>query len=170
MNSQQPVFRGIASGQSENANSDTVSREQASLDTASFETAISGAVRPDAANSGGAIEEAVTLDLAMARENFGSDEALLCEIATVFIEDVPELIAELEQACRDADSSTVCRSAHSLKGLCATFGAEPTRTYAQGIEQDCCEGRAVTGQRIDVLVQSLRRAMATLRSELRLSA
>src|SRR5690349_11059024 len=86
--------------------------------------------------------EAVTLDLALARENFGSDEALLCEIANVFIEDVPLLIGELEQAFDSDDRNTMCRMAHSLKGLCATFGAEPARTYAQRLEHDCCEGAA----------------------------
>ena len=119
-----------------------------------------------------AIDEPVTLDLALARENFGSDEALLCEIANVFIEDVPQLVAELVQACQNADASTVCRMAHSLKGLCATFGAEPARTYAQRIEHDCCDGRAtaVTSERINRLAQTLQRTIATLRSELRLSA
>ena len=170
MNSQQPVFRSIAAGQSETVKSDTASRDKAGLNTASLDTANLGAANPGVASPIGASEEAVTLDLTMARENFGSDEALLCEIAIVFIEDVPQLIAELEQACRNSDSGTVCRMAHSLKGLCATFGAEPARTYAQGIEHDCCEGRVVPGQRIDLLVQSLRRTMATLRSELRLSA
>jgi len=116
--------------------------------------------------------EAVTLDLALARENFGSDEILLCEIATVFIEDVPLLIEEMQQACARGDTATVCRMAHSLKGLCATFGAEPARTYAQRIEHDCCDGSSacVTSDRVHVLVQSLHQTIDALRSELRLTA
>ncbi len=67
----------------------------------------------------------VTLDLAQARQNFGCDENLLQEIAGVFIEDVPGIAAELEVAYLRNDLATVVRMAHSLKGLCATFGAEP---------------------------------------------
>jgi HPt (histidine-containing phosphotransfer) domain-containing protein len=110
------------------------------------------------------------LDLVQARENFGADESLLCEIATVFIEDVPLLVAELEQASQRGDTATVCRMAHSLKGLCATFGAEPARTYAQSIEHDCSCANTVTRERIRTLILSLEHTIATLRSELRLSA
>lgn len=116
--------------------------------------------------------EAVTLDLVLARQNFGCDEELLCEIATVFIEDVPLLITELEDACQRGDSMTVRRMAHSLKGLCATFGAEPARTHAQRIENDCaaCDSAPVNQEQVRRLVLLLERTMATLRSELRLSA
>ncbi len=127
---------------------------------------------PAAEEPASASSDAITLDLALARENFGSDEKLLCEIAGVFIEDVPQLIAELEKAYKNADTTSVCRLAHSLKGLCATFGAEPARKYAQCIEQECCEGRSasITPEQIERLVQSLQSTMAMLRSELRLSA
>ena len=116
--------------------------------------------------------DAITLDLGQARENFGRDEALLHEIATVFIEDVPMIVAELEEACARQDIATVQRLAHSLKGLCATFGAEPARTYAQGIECNAATQResAVTCEQVRVLVRLLERTIATLRSELRFSA
>jgi len=128
--------------------------------------------KPASKNSAREQLEAVTLDLMLARQNFGCDEELLCEIATVFIEDVPMLIAELEQASQRGDSMTVCRMAHSLKGLCATFGAEPARTYAQRIEHECasCNGAPVNREQIETLVHLLEQTMATLRSELRLSA
>lgn len=116
--------------------------------------------------------DVITLDLVQARENFGSDEALLHEIANVFIEDVPLIAAELEEACTRKDAATVCRLAHSLKGLCATFGAEPARTYAQRIECHAASQRepAVTCEQVRVLVRLLDRTIATLRSELRFSA
>lgn len=116
--------------------------------------------------------DSITLDLVQARENFGCDEALLHEIANVFIEDVPMIVAELEEACARKDIATVRRLAHSLKGLCATFGAEPARTYAQGIECNAATQResAVTCEQVRVLVRLLERTIATLRSELRFSA
>jgi len=115
---------------------------------------------------------AITLDLGQARENFGCDEALLQEIANVFIEDVPMIVAELEEACARQDTATICRLAHSLKGLCATFGAEPARTYAQGIECKAASQResSVTCEQVRVLVGLLERTIDTLRSELRFSA
>jgi len=51
--------------------------------------------------------DVITLDLGQARENFGRDEELLHEIATVFIEDVPMIVAELEEACARHDIATV---------------------------------------------------------------
>ncbi len=113
----------------------------------------------------------ITLDLSQARQNFGCDEGLLHEIAHVFIEDVPGIAAELQAACLRNDFTTVARLAHSLKGLCATFGAEPARTYAQRLELDAanCES-AVTMEKIYFLVDSLQRTITTLQSELRISA
>ncbi len=124
------------------------------------------------ANDGDNCEERpVTLDLPQARQNFGCDENLLQEIALVFIEDVPGIVAELEAACLRNDLQTVARLAHSLKGLCATFGAEPARTYAQRLELDATNCRTgVQTERIQTLVDSLHQTIMTLQSELRISA
>lgn len=113
--------------------------------------------------------QAVTLNLYQARQNFGCDEELLQEIAGVFIEDVPLIAAELEEARERNDISTVGRLAHSLKGLCATFGAEPARTYAQHIECDAVKNREsdITRERVQTLVHSLEQTITTLRHELR---
>ncbi len=115
-------------------------------------------------------DQEVTLDLAQTRQNFGSDEDLLLEIANVFVEDVPLLIDELEAACLRNDSTTVARLAHSLKGLCATFGAEPARTYAQGLELDTGDcSSPFTRDRIQVLIGSLEQTILTLRQQLHIS-
>ena len=113
----------------------------------------------------------VTLDLSQARQNFGSDENLLHEIANVFIEDVPGIADELKAAWLRNDFQTIARLAHSLKGLCATFGAEPSRTYAQRLELDAanCQS-AVTLEKIYKLVDTLEQTIATLQNELRISA
>ncbi len=113
--------------------------------------------------------DAVTLDLTQARMNLGYDDSLLREIATVFIEDVPLIAAELEEALQSSDTSTVCRLAHSLKGLCATFGAEPARTYAQRVEIEAAsEGTmAINHPRIQALLHALESTVDTLRNEMR---
>lgn len=113
----------------------------------------------------------VTLDLSETRRNIGSDEDLLHEIANVFIEDVPQMLAELQAACLRNDYPTVALLAHSLKGLCATFSAEPARTFAQRLELDATNcPEAVTLEKIQRLVDFLQQTIAALQSELRLSA
>lgn len=113
----------------------------------------------------------VTLDLTQARQNFGCDENLLHEIASVFIEDVPGIAAELQVACLRNDLPTVVRMAHSLKGLCATFGAEPARSYAQRLELDATNCRSgVSMDKVYILIDMLNRTIAALQNELRTSA
>ncbi len=113
----------------------------------------------------------VTLDLSKTRKNIGSDESLLREIVSVFIEDVPQILAELQAACLRNDYRGVALQAHSLKGLCDTFGAEPARTFAQRLELDATNSSdAVTMEKIHRLVDSLNRTIAALQHELRLSA
>lgn len=113
----------------------------------------------------------VTLNLSETRKNIGCDEELLREIANVFIEDVPQIILDLQAACLRNDYQTVALLAHSLKGLCATFGAEPARTIAQRLELDAANCRAaVTMEKIYKLVDSLQQTIAALQHELRLSA
>ncbi len=107
----------------------------------------------------------MTLDLTQARLNFGSDENLLHEIANVFVEDVPGIADELKAAWLRNDFQTVARLAHSLKGLCATFGAEPSRTYAQRIELDATNCRsAVTMEKVYKLLDTLQQTLSLYRA------
>jgi len=92
----------------------------------------------------------VKFDLELTRRNFDHDEALMREIGGIFIEDVPQLVEQLN-CLRDrllnsqADEQSVQqrtlalreakRLVHSIKGLAATFGAEPLVSLAQQIEE-----------------------------------
>ena len=65
---------------------------------------------------------------------------LLMELASMFKEDAPQLLCKLKTAVAD-ESATHTRSAvHSLKGLVATFYAQPTLELANRLEDSAANG------------------------------
>ncbi len=56
-------------------------------------------------------------------EEFGGDQDILNELRDLFLEHVPPLYTDMQQACDDADKDAFAISVHSLKGACATYGA-----------------------------------------------
>lgn len=61
--------------------------------------------------------------LAALRELNPEDPGFLGELITVFLEDVPLRIAEVEKALATSDASLLTRAAHTIKGSCSNFGA-----------------------------------------------
>jgi HPt (histidine-containing phosphotransfer) domain-containing protein len=51
------------------------------------------------------------------------DPNFLRELIDMFMQDVPERIAEIEQALAKQDAVLLCRAAHTIKGSCSNFGA-----------------------------------------------
>ena len=109
----------------------------------------------------------VKFDLELTRRNFDHDEALVREIGGIFIEDVPQLVERLTCLRHRLLSSTADeqsdqqgaialreakRIAHSIKGLAATFGAEPLVSLAREIEEELA---CVSEERIAAKVQRL---------------
>ena len=62
-------------------------------------------------------------DRAAALEGLDGDEELLQDLAAVFLEDSPRLMAAVRQAVAEGDPGRLERAAHSLKGSVANFGA-----------------------------------------------
>src|SRR5262249_3282743 len=62
------------------------------------------------------------------------DPALLEEIVDLFRETYPGMLAELKQAVDRRDAPAVTRSAHTLKGVVANFGAKAAFTAALRLE------------------------------------
>jgi len=56
-------------------------------------------------------------------EEFGGDQDILNELRDLFLEHVPPLYTDMQQACDTADKDAFAISVHSLKGACATYGA-----------------------------------------------
>ena len=81
----------------------------------------------------------VKLDLDITRANLNDDSELIRIIATVVIEDLPSLVSELQAACVSHDRERVRLVAHSIKGLGATFHAEPLMQFAETLERGYLE-------------------------------
>jgi CheY-like chemotaxis protein/HPt (histidine-containing phosphotransfer) domain-containing protein len=101
------------------------------------------------ANEGGPAEDAGDKDLADEQvghrrvtvidmegllSSLGGDRELLAEIAAIFIENYPKLLAEIREAIARGDGQTLERAAHSLKGAVANFGVEEVYEAALRLE------------------------------------
>lgn len=75
---------------------------------------------------------ALNLDAALAR--LGGDRELLAELAGMFLDQLPELLQDTQNALAGPDISAAVTPAHTLKGLLAQFGAEEAFTYARDVE------------------------------------
>jgi HPt (histidine-containing phosphotransfer) domain-containing protein len=63
------------------------------------------------------------------------DEDLFKELAGMYITDTPGYLAELDDAMAATDWPRVARSAHTLKGLFATFVASAAEQDGRALEQ-----------------------------------
>lgn len=68
-------------------------------------------------------------------EMIGGEEELLLSVLEMFLEEVPGYMQSLEQDSQQADYDKVARTAHTLKGLLATFCATPATQAALSLEQ-----------------------------------
>ncbi len=87
------------------------------------------------------------MDIALSHVD--GDRQLLGELAALFLQDYPRLCGELHDSIARADSSSLERAAHTLKGRLAFFGIQQVREQALGLEM---LGRA---QNIALAAQSL---------------
>lgn len=75
------------------------------------------------------------------------DPAFLRELIELFLQDVPQRFAELEQALAKGDAALLTRAAHTIKGSCSNFGAANLAAVAlqmehQGKENSFSEAKA----------------------------
>jgi HPt (histidine-containing phosphotransfer) domain-containing protein len=103
------------------------------------------------------------LDFDLAMSRVGGDAELLKELAQLFLEECPRLMAELRAAYEKSDARQVERSAHALKGSVANFGAQPAVDAAYKIEQ---LGRGGTLGPVAEHLKSLEVALLALQGEL----
>ncbi len=74
------------------------------------------------------------LDRTKILDRVGGDAELLKEIAHLFVEDSPRLLAEIRAAIPRGDAETVRNSAHTLKGSVGNFAAEAASQAAFKLE------------------------------------
>jgi two-component system, sensor histidine kinase and response regulator len=78
-------------------------------------------------------EEAVHLETALGRVE--GDRQLLAEMAELFLEECPKLMADVQAAVTGGDAPALIRAAHTLKGSAANFGAHQAFEAAQELER-----------------------------------
>lgn len=83
-----------------------------------------------------------TVDLGRALERVGGERALLAELVEIFLEDLPGHRQTMRAGAGDGSLSDIRRAAHTLKGSCATLGAERASFLAAALEDACRRARA----------------------------
>jgi CheY-like chemotaxis protein/HPt (histidine-containing phosphotransfer) domain-containing protein len=89
------------------------------------------------------------IDYAQALDRVGGDRDLLAELAGLFLEEYPRLLAEISEGVQHGDLAMAAGAAHQLKGLLAQFGSENGRLLALEVETasksgDVGESKAAT--------------------------
>ncbi|HEV8067773.1 MAG TPA: PAS domain S-box protein [Planctomycetaceae bacterium] len=95
------------------------------------------------------------------------DGALLRQVVSLFVEECPLLLEQMDQALRDADLPTLQRAAHTLKGNLQIFGQTRPRELAERLEE---LGRAGGCEECRNVLDPLVDAMNTLLGEMRRQA
>ena len=67
-------------------------------------------------------------------EEFGGDQEILNELRDLFLEHVPPLFADIEEAANSGDSESLATNIHSLKGACSTYGAPRLAMVCKQVE------------------------------------
>ncbi|WJJ94474.1 response regulator [Neopusillimonas aromaticivorans] len=100
-------------------------------------------------------------------EILGGEEDLLRSVLAMFLEELPGYLGALDTDLAAGDFAGVARTAHTLKGLLATFCADAAMQAAAAVEQ-----QAKSGRPDEPSIDALRSAVATLAPALeqRLSA
>jgi signal transduction histidine kinase/CheY-like chemotaxis protein len=103
-------------------------------------------------------------DYRLALREVDGDEELLRELAEVFLEDHPRLVAALREAVTGRDPERLRRAAHALKGAVANFAARDATAAARRLEAMGRDGDAST--KIDPVVSELMHLIDGLTAEL----
>ena len=77
-------------------------------------------------------------------EEFGGDQEILNELRDLFLEHVPPLYSDMEEACKVEDKDAFAVSVHSLKGACATYGAPRLAMICKEMEAWARDGDMVS--------------------------
>ncbi len=89
---------------------------------------------PARESSGSTVKMPPLLDLSMIQEMTEGDEELVRELASLFLEELDEQRAVLDEGLANDAAAQVRRGAHTIKGAAANFGAEPLRALAAALE------------------------------------
>ena len=103
------------------------------------------------------------LDWPAALQRLDGDDALLRELAALFIVDGPPMLATLADALAAADAEAVQRALHSIKGVLVNFGAQRAIDAADRLAaslQHAQAGMQALADALDAVYAALREAIA----------
>lgn len=96
-------------------------------------------------------------------DRIGGDEALLRELAGLYVEDEQRLLEEAATAIRDGNAELLRRSAHTVKGAVSNFSAPAAWSAAEALEFAGRDGRLAEAPG---LLDALRAELARVRDAL----
>ena len=79
-------------------------------------------------------------DRQTALERVEGDEGLLDELATIFLDETPAMLAQVQQAVSDGDAEAIFQSAHAMKGPLAILAADAALQAAKDVESRARDG------------------------------
>jgi HPt (histidine-containing phosphotransfer) domain-containing protein len=107
-----------------------------------------------------------SFDFEVALKRARGKRAFLVQLTQVFLNDLPNTLAEIHAAMQVADMQRLERAAHRLKGGAATLAAGPVAAAAAELEQLCKDDALDVVQdtvaRIEVLVSHLMTELETM--------
>ncbi len=109
------------------------------------------------------VASAREFDRQAALEGLGGDIKLLGEVIGLFLEDCPRLLGEMDRAIRDADSASLKRLAHTVRGVASNFATPAVVEAARTLE---IQGKAEEWRSIPETFQELRSAIDRVRPAL----
>lgn len=75
------------------------------------------------------------INLDRARSRVGDDDALLADLAAIFLDSLPGWIDDLDQAVKTHDGPSIVRAAHTIKGSADVFDATRVSESARQLER-----------------------------------
>ena len=84
----------------------------------------------------------ITFDLDAAKARMDGQDSLVRAMLGFFVQELPPLMAEVDQAAEAGDAAAAVRPAHTIKTHCLNFGVEPCAGNAKQIELSGKEGDA----------------------------
>jgi two-component system sensor histidine kinase/response regulator len=103
------------------------------------------------------------VDRAEVLDRVGGDEELVREIAAIFLDEYPVLLAKIQASVASNNPVQLERAAHNLKGSISNFGAPEATRAAYDLEM---LGRNQRMQDAGIAVETLEREMDSVRAVL----
>jgi HPt (histidine-containing phosphotransfer) domain-containing protein len=109
-------------------------------------------------------ESTWSVDVPELVEQCGGLREVLDAVIDTYLEQYPQLLAEVGRAAATRDAAALARSAHKLKGAISIFGVEAVVEPVAGLER---AGQAADLSRVDELYARLESEVGRLAGELR---